>query len=117
MQPAQATLLNAIVLVALGLWGYFGSESPSSTALIPVAFGVILGLTVPAIRQQNRLVAHIVVVLTLILIVALFMPLRGALERGDQAAIIRVSLMLLTSILAMIAYVRSFIQARKNREA
>ncbi len=115
MKPVQANLINAIVLISMGLWGYFSAESPSPTALIPVAFGVIFALATPAMRKENRVVAHIVVVLTLLLIIALFMPLRGALERSDNLAVLRVALMLLTSFLAMIAFVRSFIRARKER--
>jgi hypothetical protein len=119
MKPAQANLINAIVLIAMGLWGYFGAEAGqrSATALIPVAFGLIFALVTPAMRRENRVVAHIVVVLTLLLIIALFMPLSGAIERNDSLGILRISLMLLTSFLAMISFVRSFIQARKQRSS
>ena len=42
MKAHVASLINAILLVGLGAWGYFGSETPSPTALIPVAVGAIL---------------------------------------------------------------------------
>jgi hypothetical protein len=117
MKPFQANFLNAVVLIVLGLWGYFGSASPSPTALIPVGFGVIFALATPPFRRENKIVAHIIVFLTLLLIIALLMPLRGALQRQDTLAVIRVGLMLATSLLAMYIFIKSFIDARRAREA
>jgi hypothetical protein len=116
MKPFQINLVNACVLIIMGLWGYFASADPSPTALIPVGFGAIFGLSTPPFKKGNRVVAHIVVLLTFLLIIALFMPLLGALNRQDTLAIIRVSVMLLVSIVAMVIYIRSFIEARKKEE-
>ncbi len=117
MKPFQANLVNAAVLIILGLWGYLGSETPSATALIPVGFGVIFALATPPFKKENKVVAHIIVLLTLLIIIALFMPLRGALGRGDTIAAARVGIMIATSIVAMVIYIKSFIDARKAREA
>ncbi|NET36564.1 MAG: hypothetical protein F6K19_31815 [Cyanothece sp. SIO1E1] len=117
MKPFQANLVNAAVLIVLGLWGYLGSETPSPTALIPVGFGVIFALATPPFKKENKVVAHIIVLLTLLIIIALFMPLRGALGRGDTIAAARVGIMIATSIVAMVIYIKSFIDARKAREA
>ena len=40
MNAHTASLVNAILLISIGGWGYFESSSPS--ALIPVIIGVIL---------------------------------------------------------------------------
>lgn len=117
MKPFQINLINACVLIAMGLWGYLASSDPSPTALIPVGFGAIFALSTPPFKKGNRVVAHIVVVLTLLLIIALFMPLRGALGRQDTLAIVRVVIMLIVCIIAMVIYVRSFIEARKKPSA
>lgn len=116
MKPFQANLLNAGVLIVMGLWGYFSSETPSPTALIPVIFGVIFALATPPFKKENKIVAHIVVLLTFLLIIALVMPFRGAIGRGDTMAMIRVGLMIATSIFAMVIFIKSFIDARKARE-
>lgn len=117
MKPFQANLVNAAVLIILGLWGYLASETPSPTALIPVGFGVIFALATPPFKKENKVVAHIIVLLTLLIIIALFMPLRGALGRGDTLAAVRVGIMIATSVVAMVIYIKSFIDARKAREA
>lgn len=115
MKAHTASLINAIALVALGAWGYFGSETPSPTALIPVIGGAILLALNGGVKKENKVIAHIAVVLTLILLLGLVMPLKGAFARGDQMAIIRVAIMLLTSVLAMVYFIKSFIDARKAR--
>jgi hypothetical protein len=114
--PANISLLNAIVLIALGAWGYFGSETPSPTALIPVIFGVLLLFLNPGIRKHNKVVAHIAVVLTLLILLGLAMPLKGALGRSDTAAIARVAVMMATTVLALVVFINSFIQVRRARQ-
>ena len=111
-----ANLINALVLIAMSAWGYLSSDNPSLTALIPAAFGVALLACQPGVRSENKAIAHIAVLLTLVVIAALFMPLSGAISRSDTLAIVRVGLMQLTSVIAMIAFIRSFIAARKARE-
>ena len=115
MNAHTASLINSLILIAMGLWGYFGSESPSFTALIPVVFGVALLLMNNGIKKENKIIAHIAVVLTLLVAIALFMPLKGAFERSDNAAIVRVALMEASSIYALIFFIKSFIDARKNK--
>ena len=116
MKPFQANLLNAAVLIIMGLWGYLSSETPSTTALIPVIFGGIFLLATPPFKKENKIVAHIIVLLTFLLIIALVMPLKGAIGRGDTMAIVRVGLMLATSLFAFVTFIKSFIDARKARE-
>jgi hypothetical protein len=114
MKPANITLINGIVLIAISLWSYFGADQASFTALIPLFFGLIFLILFPSYRKGNKAVAHIVVVLTLLLVLSFSMPLRGALQREDTMAILRVGLMLISSLVAMIIYVRSFMLARRK---
>jgi ABC-type sulfate transport system permease subunit len=112
MKPYKANLLNAIILIVIGLWSYLGSESPSLTALIPVVAGGLLLTMVPAMKNGNRVVAHIVVGLTFVLIIAFIKPLTGVLERGDMAGLFRVAIMVLSSLFALAVFIKSFIDAR-----
>jgi len=97
----------------IGLWGYFEVVSP--TALIPVVFGVILLLCTKGLKKQDKLIAHIAVLLTLVILIALIvMRLPKSLDSGG-VGLIRVVIMILTSIFSMVYFVKSFIANRKNK--
>ena len=116
MKAHTASLINALILIALSLWGYFSSETPSMTALIPTAIGVVLLALNNGVKKENKVIAHIAVLLTLLALIGLVKPLFGALERGDTMAVLRVAIMLFFTAIAMIRFIRSFIEARKKRE-
>ena len=115
MNAANANLLNAVVLVAMGVWGYLGSDNPSPTALIPVFIGTTLFVMTNSIRAHNKLIAHIAVVLTLLILIALIKPFTAAMGRSDTMATVRVGLMMLTSAVALVYFIKSFIDARKAK--
>jgi len=116
MKAHIASLLNAVILIGMSAWGYFSSESPSVTALIPAFVGVALLAMVPGVKKENKIIAHVAVLLTLLILVALVMPLNGAIKRGDDMAIMRVTVMMASTVLAMVFFVKSFIDARKRRQ-
>tara|TARA_B100000073_G_C23369356_1_gene426278 strand:+ start:219 stop:566 length:348 start_codon:yes stop_codon:yes gene_type:complete len=107
-------LINSIILISLSLWGYFDSPDPSETAFIPTGIGIILLLCSNGIKNHNKMISHIAVLLTLLAIGGLSMALKGSMDRSDDMAIIRVSIMMITSVIAMIFFVKSFIDARKK---
>ena len=115
MKASTASLLNAIILISMGLWGYFESESKAITALIPVIIGVILLLVNKGVKNENKALAHVAVLLTFLILLGLIKPLMGAFERENAYAIIRVLLMIISSLWAMISFIKSFISARKNK--
>lgn len=114
MKTHTVSLLNAIVLIVMSLWAYFGSDNPSPTAMIPGIFGIVLLVLNNGVKKENKVIAHIAVVLTLLIIIALIKPLSAAIEESRTMSIVRVAAMLITSIWAMIAFVKSFMDARKN---
>ncbi|MDG2138704.1 MAG: TMEM14 family protein [Flavobacteriales bacterium] len=112
MTTTKANLLNSITLIVIGLWGYFDVDSP--TALIPVFFGVILFLCNNGVKNENKVIAHVAVLLTLLLLIALVgMRLPKSIDSGG-IGLYRVLAMILTSTLAMVAFIRNFINARKK---
>ena len=118
MNASKANLINSISLITLGLWGFFEAfaevEWKAATALIPVVFGLILFFCTKGIKNQNKVIAHIAVLLTLVILLALVgMRLPKSLESGG-IGLFRVVAMCLTSVLAMIYFVRSFIEARRK---
>ena len=115
MKAHIVSLIHAVALIGLGGYGYLSSDTPSVTALIPVVFGVLLLAMNNGVKKENKVIAHIVVLLTLLIIIGLIKPLTGAMGRGDSAAVARVATMLVRGVLAMVSFVRSFIAARKAR--
>ena len=115
LKPHVASLVNAVVLIVMSGWAYLVSAAPSTTMLIPAFFGVALIACAPGVKADNRIVAHVAVLLTALIFLALFMPLSGAFGRGDPVAIFRTSAMSLTTAVALYAFIRSFIEARRAR--
>ena len=108
MKNFQVMAFNAIVLIALGIFGYITSGSP--TALIAPAIGVILlGLVIP-VKKENSVAAHIGVGLTGLATIMFFIV--GAM-RGNTIIII----MAVVSLISLIFYVSDFIKRKKEREA
>ncbi|MCH2235526.1 MAG: hypothetical protein MK078_14845 [Crocinitomicaceae bacterium] len=116
MKPYIASLVNAITLIALGLWAYFTSEKMPITALIPVFVGIALFVLTPGVRKEGKIASHIAVLLTLLILVGLIKPLTGAIERSSDLGIARVVIMMLTTITALIFFIKSFIDARTKRQ-
>lgn len=115
MNAHTANLVNALALIAMSAWAYLASETGSLTALLPAAFGLALLACHPGVKSENRTVAHVAVLLTLIVFAALFAPLTGAFGRADTMAIIRVLVMQATCLVAMALFIKSFINPRRSR--
>ena len=73
--PALASLVNALTLIIFGAWGYFASTDGSITALIPVVFGIALLAMNKGVKNENKVIAHIAVVLTVLILFGLLKPL------------------------------------------
>ena len=120
MKTHQANLLNSITLILMPIWAYLTFEGTvdkpeqSITAFIPLFFGVILLLFNGEVKKENKIIAHIAVLVTLIALLGLTMPLKAAIADGRTLSVIRVAAMLLTGSLAMISFIKSFIAARKK---
>ena len=116
MKSHNISLLSSLVLIVMSAWGYLSSETPSVTALIPLFFGVILIICYPGIKKENKIIANIAVSLTLLVFLALFMPLKGAFGREDNGAVLRIFLMISGATISLFGFIKSFINARKAKE-
>jgi hypothetical protein len=117
MKAHTASLINAVILIGFGLWAYLGSDTPSKTALIPVGFGVVILFLYKGIQKQDKIVAHVAVLLTLVILAGLVKPLTAALGREDGLAIARVAVMILSTISALFFFIKSFVDVRRARAA
>tara|TARA_B100000700_G_C15018287_1_gene844433 strand:+ start:423 stop:761 length:339 start_codon:yes stop_codon:yes gene_type:complete len=112
MKTTQANLINSFTLIILSFWGYLDTGSP--TVFIPFGFGVLLLLCHNGLKKENKIIAHVAVLLTLILLTALVvMRLPKSLDAGG-IGLYRVILMIITSSIAMLTFVQSFIKARRK---
>ena len=123
MTAQKMNLINALTLILLGLWGYIDVSNYKLstiisfehwTALITVLFGIILLLCNKGIQNSNKAIAHVAVVLTLLVLIALVgkrLPI--SLDQGG-VGLFRVLAMSLCSFIAFIAFIKSFIENRKK---
>ena len=109
-----SSLINAIILVIFGILGYI--VSGSVTALIPVPVGVILLILYPGVKKEAMVPAHIAVLLTLIITIALLKPLGAAWDRSDGPLIVLTGIMFASSLLALIYFIKSFRDVRRKRK-
>tara|TARA_B100000768_G_C11163161_1_gene325445 strand:- start:78 stop:455 length:378 start_codon:yes stop_codon:yes gene_type:complete len=123
MKVEKMNLINSLSLIILGVWGYIDVSNYALntiisfehwTALIPVIFGFILLLCQNGIKNKSKVIAHIAVLVTLLIFIALVgkrLPI--SIEQGG-VGLFRVLAMSLTSLIALILFIRSFIENRKQ---
>ena len=116
MKPFVISLINSIILIFMGSWSYLINESRPITALIPIFVGICLLLLNKRVKNEDKVGAHLAVLLTLLIIIGLLKPLMGSFGRDNYQAIFRITLMEITSILALLSFIKSFITTRKNRK-
>lgn len=115
MKAHSASLINSIALIVVGLWDYIAIQEFASTNLIPVASGVVLLFLYTGIKREDKIIAHIAVIITLFAFISLITPLIHAVDRGKIAMLIRNLILIVTELLAMAYFVKSFVDARRNR--
>ena len=126
---AVPTLITAVLLIVIGIVGYSGAEpSPegkvSPTALIPAFVGIILGVCgLVALKESLRKHAmHLAAMVGLIGMLGGFMPLirqyskTGSIDPLKPSAVSG-ELMVLVCAGFVILCIKSFIDARKARQA
>jgi peptidoglycan/LPS O-acetylase OafA/YrhL len=125
---AKVTYVFGVLLILVGLVGYFGTGSAHPTALIPAWFGIALAvggfLAVSPNESRRKLFMHINVTVGLVgLIGAIASALHGyghARSLGmdpDYKALAAQLTMAGLLLIYVNLCVRSFIQARRSRQA
>jgi len=122
MNIPRITLIYAILLIVLGLWGYFASGAASITALIPAFFGLVF-LPLGILAKRENLKKHITHVGLLLALIAVIGTV-GAVGKGfslwtgemmeNSLAIISKSIMAVLSIGYLLVCIKSFIDARRK---
>ena len=124
---AKVTYVFGVLLILVGLVGYFGTGSAHPTALIPVWFGLalVIGgfLAISPSEGRRKLFMHINVTVGLLgLIGSAVEAVRGyvsAIAKGlepDHIALAAKLAMAILLLIYVILCVRSFIHARRSRQ-
>lgn len=111
------------LLILIGIIGYvYGliNGSASVTAFIPSVFGIILVALGAAAQAKESLRKHLMHAAVIIALLGFIMPLMRILSKVSDlslsAAVIAQVAMSLVCLIFVILSVRSFIDARRNRE-
>lgn len=122
---AKVTIVFAILLIALGLVGYFETGAAHPTALIPAWWGVALGigglLAISPSESRRKIFMHVNVTIGLIgfigaVVVAIqgYMSATSAGHAPDMAAFASKLTMAGLLLIYVLLCVRSFIAARRS---
>jgi hypothetical protein len=122
---ASTTIAFGVVLIVLGVAGYFGSGAVSVTALIPAIFGVVLA-ALGVVARNEAMRKHAMHGAVLVGLLGFLGSARGLLrlpalmsggEVARPAAVIAQSVMAILMLLFVALCVRSFINARVRRSS
>jgi hypothetical protein len=108
MRVCQVMFFNAIVLVALGIYGY--TIPPHSlTSFISVGIGLVLFILAFFVRKENSVIAHISVAFTTL---SFFLFLIMGILRHNSLII----LMAIVTLIATVFYISDFIKRKREME-
>lgn len=114
MKPSTVNFINGLILIFAGLYGYFGvtgsTGTASVTALIPTIFGVLLVVLSYFWEKAPKVVSHIAIVLTLLLLIMIINRFMKV-EIWNEAKYIFL-ICIISNALALFVFIRSFVIAR-----
>ena len=113
----KITIIFGLLLMATGLAGYFGTGSKSLTALIPSAIGIILLFCGFLAANENRRMVAMHIAVSIGLLGALGLIPQLMKENQPNAALASKITTLTLCVVFVGLCVRSFIQARRARDA
>jgi len=115
MKVYLISMMNAFILMVLGLWSFLGSEIPSPIALIPVITGALLLSLIKGLRYGSNSMAHISMVVTVLILIAMIVPFISAIRLGDSATTYRIGFMMISCSVTIGFFVSRLIRIRKKR--
>ncbi|GAB3196370.1 uncharacterized membrane protein (UPF0136 family) [Pontibacter aydingkolensis] len=110
--PYIINTVNALVLIILGLIGYFTNPAKPPVALLAPFFGFLLLACTYHLRKHNRFVFHTVTALTLLVAVLVFARINPSTFTWNMRNILLL-LMGLSCFGAVAFYVFTFVRERR----
>ncbi len=120
-KPHLVNIITALVVILAGVYAYLSNDKrPVSALIAPGIFGFLLLIMTPGVKSGNKIIAHVVVVLTLVF--GLFTGFQAIKsmdfpdkETGERRVKV-FSIMSLACLTATGFYVAGFIDKRKERK-
>lgn len=121
---AKLTIVYGVIFILMGLISYFGISSESITALIPAFFGIPM-LLLGWIGLNEKYLKHTMHGAAILILLGFFgtigglikfFKMLGGIQPERPAAVTVQAIMALFCIVFLIFAIKSFIDARKNRE-
>lgn len=113
-------IVYGILMIILGVAAYYGTGATSTTALIPAFLGlpaVLLGLLARAKESLRMHAMHVVVLIALVALIGGIARLVSAgVDTGRVAFWIQLAMIVFSGVFMALA-IKSFIDARRAREA
>lgn len=119
----NTTVSFGVILIVLGIAGYFGTGMVSLTALIPAAFGLVL-LVLGVVARDPAKRKHAMHFAAMIGVLGFLGSARGLVKLGAimtgqpverQNAVIAQAVMAILMLIFTAMCIRSFVQARRGR--
>ncbi len=115
MKSQHAAYINSFVLIVIGFWGYAANNFATHTAIIPLSAGILfLGMAL-LLKKEKKILLIFISTITFILLIAFIFPLLRNARQSDIWGMIRISIEMLASAMALIVYLRNYIQLNKNK--
>ncbi len=110
MEPHRYNTFNACVLLFVGGIGFYASHFNIHTALMPIGSGLLLLALNRHLKKNHRAVFYLVAAMTAIVAIAYLWPLKRNLNQNDHMGIVRVCSIMLSCILALLVYVKYWME-------
>lgn len=110
MSAHKVLLFTAIILIAIGIYGYISIGGTSFTPLIAPLIGVILLALYPSVKKENPKAAHFAAGLTALAAVMFLVV-------GFMRGVMMVITMGIVCLVATFFYISDFMRRKRERES
>ncbi len=107
-KPHQINLILCFILILVGLWSYEASGRDFHTLSVPV-LGILLSLFHKPLKERNEKMIKGAMLATLMIFIIMLLPLRNSFNSGNTMAMLRVSIVLVSTGIALLWY-RAFLR-------
>jgi peptidoglycan/LPS O-acetylase OafA/YrhL len=112
IHPYIINTINALILIAAGLIGYFINPAKPPTALLAPFSGILLLAATYHLRKHNRFVTHTVTALTLLIGILLITSINPESFTWDIRNVLLL-VMGVSCFIAAVFYVGTFVKERR----